>query len=129
MAYDTRGLISTEQNYAQIEKEMLATVVWCEKFDQYIYGRRIAVETDNKPLVSIVKKPIHAAPKCLQRMLLYLQKYDIKLQCKRGKEMHIADALSRTYPKGSAPVGVEQSECCHQVQDIRSTSGAPTHLS
>ena len=76
------------------------------------------METDHKPLVSIVKKPIHAAPKRLQRMLLRLQKYDIELQYKRGKEIHIADALSRAYPRGSAPVGEEQSEFCHQVQDI-----------
>ena len=118
VAYGARGLTSIEQNYAQIEKEMLAIVVGCEKFDQYIYGRRIAVETDHKPLVSIVKKPIHAAPKRLQRMLLRLQKYDIELQYKRGKEMQIADALSRAYPRGSAPVGEAQSEFCHQVQDI-----------
>ena len=37
VAYGARGLTSTEQNYAQIEKEMLAIVVGCEKFDQYIY--------------------------------------------------------------------------------------------
>jgi len=38
IAYGARGLTSAEQNYAQMEKEMLAIVVGCEKFDQYIYG-------------------------------------------------------------------------------------------
>ena len=37
------------------------------------------------------------APKRLQRMLLRLQKYDIDIVYTRGKEMHIADALSRAY--------------------------------
>ena len=65
IAYGARGLTSAEQNYAQIEKEMLAIVVGCEKFDQYIYGRKAFVETDHKPLVSITKKPVHSAPKRL----------------------------------------------------------------
>ena len=72
------------------------------------------METDHKPSVFIVKKPV---PKRLQWMLLCLQKYDIELQYKRGKEMYIANTLSRAYPKGSVPVE-EQSEFCHQVQDI-----------
>ena len=31
-------------------------------------------------------------------MLLRLHKYDIELVYKKGKEMYIADALSRAYP-------------------------------
>ena len=38
IAYGAQGLTSAEQNYAQIEKEMLAIAVGCEKFDQYING-------------------------------------------------------------------------------------------
>ena len=97
---------------------MLSIIVGCGKFDQYIYGRKVLVETDHKLLVSINKKPIHAAPERLQRMLLYSQKYDIDLQYKKGQEMHIADALLRTYPKNSVPNVEEQSEFCHQVEDI-----------
>ena len=82
---------------------MLAIVEGCEKFDQYIYGHKIHIETDHKPLVSITRKPIHLAPKHLQRMLLKLQKYDINLDYKRGKEMYLADALFWAYPKDSAP--------------------------
>ena len=51
-------------------------------------------------------------------MLLRLQKYIIELIYKRGKEMHIADALSRAYPKNSTPNVDEQSEFCHQVEDL-----------
>ena len=43
----------------------------------------------------ITKKPIHAAPPRLQRMLLQLQKYDYTLIYKPGKEMTLADRLSR----------------------------------
>jgi len=56
-------MTQTERQYAQIEKEMLAIVSGCKKFDQYIYGHKVTIETDHKPLVSISQKPIHNAPK------------------------------------------------------------------
>ena len=74
VAYASRALTSAETQYAQIEKEPLATVFACERFDTYIYGRdAVTVETDHKTLVAIVRKALNAAPQRLQRMLLRLQ--------------------------------------------------------
>lgn len=71
VAYASRPLTSAETRYAQIEKELLAVVFACDHFDAYIYGRsRVNIETDHKPLESIVQKPLNNAPKRLQRMLL-----------------------------------------------------------
>ena len=96
VAYASRTLSTTEQNYAQIEKECLAIMWACEHFDSYIHGREmVTVETDHKPLEMIFKKPIVHAPKRLQRMMLRLQKYQIVVTYKRGVEMYIADTLSR----------------------------------
>ena len=36
IAYESRSLTNTEQQYAQIEKEMLAIVFGIEKFEQYV---------------------------------------------------------------------------------------------
>ena len=58
-------------------------------------GRHITVFNDHKPLEMITKKPIHAAPPRLQRVLLQLQKYDYTLIYKPGKEMTLADRVSR----------------------------------
>lgn len=103
VSYTSRALTTTEQNYAQIEKELLAVVFACERFDQYVYGRQINVESDHKPLEMISKKPIADTPKRLQRMLLRLQRYDIKVVYKKGSEMFLADTLSRAYLTNSQP--------------------------
>ena len=66
-------------------------------FDHYIYGKEVNVETDHKPLESIFKKPLLQCPKRLQRMLLQLQRFDLKVHYKPGAKLFIADTLSRDY--------------------------------
>ncbi len=100
IAYASRSFTNMEQQYAQIEKEMLAIVFGTEKFEQYYYGRRVKVETDHKPIESIMKKNLLSAPKRLQRMMLRLQKYHLEVTYKRGSQMHLADTLSRAYLEG-----------------------------
>lgn len=97
VAYASRSLTSAEKNYSQIEKELLSIVFSCEKFSHYIYGRPTVVHSDHKPLEMITQKDISKASPRLQRMLLRLQKYDLVIKHKPGKEMHIADALSRAF--------------------------------
>ena len=87
----------TQQAYAQIEKEMLAIVFACEKFHNYIYGKEVEVETDHKPLIYIFSKPLHKCPARLLHMLLKLQQYKLNVHYKRGKDLYIADTLSRAY--------------------------------
>lgn len=73
VAYASKTLTSRQQNYSQIEKEMLAIVYSCEHFHQYLYGQReVIVESDHKSLEAMLKKSIHEAPLKLQRMILRL---------------------------------------------------------
>ena len=97
IAFSSRALKITERNYAQIEKELLGIVHGCTRFDQYVYGRSITVQTDHKPLGTIFKKSLLSAPKRLQRMLLQLQRYSLNKAYKPGKELFIADTLSRAF--------------------------------
>ena len=98
VAYSSRVINQTEHNYAHIEKELLAIVYECEKFDQYIFGRsNVIVQSDHKPLETIFKKPIHSSPKRLQRMRLRLQNYGIQVEYKKGETMFLVDTLSRAY--------------------------------
>lgn len=102
VAFAARKLTAPESRWAQIEKEMLAIVYGCTKFHQYIYGHKlVTVESDHKPLESIFKKPLNETPVRLQRMLLRLQKYVLKICYVPGRLMFIADTLSRA-PDASA---------------------------
>ena len=62
---------------------------------QYIYGRNVVFYIDHKPLVSISCKSLASAPKRLQRLLLCLHQYDIEIIYRPGREMYLADTLSR----------------------------------
>ena len=113
VAYASRSLTTTDRRYAQIEKECLAILFACERFDLYVYGReRVFVESDHKPLEVIFKKPLLSAPRRLQRMLLKLQKYNLDIRYKKGKEMYLADTLSRASlsqtENGSSKMKTEQ---------------------
>ena len=100
----SRAMTPAETRYAQIEKELLAIVFACQKFDTYIYGRDVVtVESDYKPLESIFKKDLASSPLRLQRMLMQLQCYNLKVTYKKGKEMFLADALSRAYLPDEQP--------------------------
>ena len=97
VAYASRALTCAETRYAQIEKELLAVVFALEIFHQYIYGTNVEIESDHKPLEIKTRKQLCQAPPRLQRLLLRLQRYDFTLKYRPGKDMVIADTLSRAY--------------------------------
>lgn len=94
IAYASRSLTTAEQNYSQIEKELLAICFATEKFNQYVYGRPVTVQSDHRPIEMITKKPLHKASPRLQQMLLRLLKFNIDVKYHPGKHMYIADTLS-----------------------------------
>ena len=120
VAYASRALTDTETRYAQIEKELLAIVFACDRFDPYIYGRDlVSVESDHQPLEAIMKKPLNDAPKRLQRMLLRLQKYPVCVHYKRGSQMYLADTLSRAYlPHQESTVEVKELEYISHAESL-----------
>lgn len=95
IAYTSAVLTETQQRWAQIEKELLALVSTCEKFHYYVYGIQFVAETDHKPLIGIIKKPIESLSPRLQRLMMRLLRYQVTLKYVPGKEMYVADALSR----------------------------------
>ena len=113
VACASRSLTSTEKNYAITEKELLAVLFGCERFHQYIYGNKTLVESDHKPLESVMKKPLPRAPARLQRMLLHPQRYDFQLSYKSGNKMVLADTLSRASLKDADPEISDEELAAH----------------
>ena len=103
VAYASRAMTEAESRYAQIEKETLAIVFACSRFGQYLYAQSFNVETDHKPLVAIFSKPLNDCPPRIQRLRLKLQRYDFELSYTPGKEMFVADKLSRNFSTSTIP--------------------------
>lgn len=106
VAYHSRTLSSAERNFAQIDKEALAIITGIKKFHEYVYGRKIAIRTDHKPLLGIFN-PRKSVPEILSpRMLrwtLMLSAYDYDLFYVPGTKIQNADALSRLPQKVNVP--------------------------
>ena len=95
--YASRALNETEKRYSQIEKEMLSVVFGLTSFHTYTYGRKVTVYNDHKPLAAVLKRPVGENPIRLQRMLCRIMGYDLDFTYIKGKDLLIADALSRSH--------------------------------
>ena len=73
--FASKLLSETESRYSNIEREMLAA--------------------DHKPLEAIFKKHLASAPPRIARMMLRIQRYDAQIKYVPGKDIPIANALSR----------------------------------
>ena len=96
VAYGSKTLTECQSRYSNIEREMLALVFGIQRYHTYLYARPFTIITDHKPLENICDKPIHSAPPRLQRMLMQIQGYNFTVRYRPGKEMVLADALSRS---------------------------------
>ena len=101
VSYASRWMSETERRYAQIEKEALAVTWACDKFSDYLLGRRFGIQTDHKPLAPLLttKHLDHLPPRIL-RFQLRMACYNYTVDHVPGKLLYTADALSRTPFKG-----------------------------
>ena len=107
VAYASKALTDAETRYANIERELLAVVFGCTRFHTYVYGSKFTVESDHKPLEVIQRKSLASTPPRLQRMMLRLQPYDCEIVYKPGREMLIADAMSRLNPSAGKQIDLD----------------------
>ena len=109
VAFVSRSLKPAEKKYSAIELEALA-IWWCvtQKFRTYVEGQQFFLETDHKPLLSLMNKPYHNNR--IERWMTTLQQYDMIITHIPGNENTIADALSR-YPVDK-PLFTDEIEPC-----------------
>ena len=102
-------MTSTEQRYAQIEKEALATTWACEKFADFVLGKEFLIETDHKPLVPLLgSKCLQDMPPPIQRFRMRLMRYSYQIVHVPGKDLTTADTLSRAPLHRSLTKGEKQ---------------------
>ncbi len=99
----SRTLTEAEEKWAQIDKEFLAIVWALERLDLFTYGHQVTVHTDHRPLLGLIDKPMDHCSIRQQRLLGRILRYDVVLEFVPGKDMAVADALSR------APGGHEET--------------------
>lgn len=93
IAFASRSLTQTEQNYCTSKKEALAAIWACEKWHYYIDLTKFYLVSDHSALKYLFS---NSQPKGQNaRWLLRLQNFDYEFIFKAGKENIIPDALSR----------------------------------
>ena len=61
------SLTDGETRYSQTEREALAVVFSCERFKNYVYGLRLTVVTDHKPLLKLYSPSCSEPPTHIHR--------------------------------------------------------------
>ena len=106
------ALTGAEKNYQNLERECLATIWGMEKFHYFLYGKKFTLETDQKPLVSIYKKHMVEISPRIQRLVVRSFPYQpFDVEYRRGKEIPLADTLSRVTPTPVEEDGSQLPNC------------------
>ena len=103
VVFISRALTPVECRYAQIEKGALGLTWACERCSDYLVGKSIVAETDHKPLVPLITtRTLNEVPPRIQRLRMRRMRFHLKeVNHVPGKELYIADALSRMQPSNS----------------------------
>ncbi|XP_075539821.1 uncharacterized protein LOC142574669 [Dermacentor variabilis] len=105
LAFARRTLTGAERNYTVTEKECLAIVFALKQFDMYLDGADFTIQTDHQALTRLSKLQNPAGR--LARWALSLQKYNCRVEYRKGTFNKVADALSRAPLSGDGESATE----------------------
>lgn len=93
IAFGSKTLSKAERNYSTTERECLAILFGIEHFKEYVDGTHFKVITDHQPLqwLKNLKNPTGR----LARWVLKVDQYSFDIEYRKGKDMVVADSLSR----------------------------------
>ena len=93
--FTSKVLTKTQQGYVAIELESLAVTWAMEKSHHFLYGNHFILETEQKPLETILARSLNQATPRLQRILIRTFPYNFTVRYLPGLKNQLADCLSR----------------------------------
>jgi hypothetical protein len=93
IAYESRKLTQTAQNWPTHEREFFAYYHCFQTWRHYLQGSEVTLEGDHKPLTYLKTQPKLTAKQA--RWMSFLDSFNIKLKYIPGKELVGPDSLSR----------------------------------
>ena len=126
IAYASRSVSKAEQRYPAHKLEFLG-LKWavCDKFHDYLYGRRFEVLTDNNPLTYVLTTArLDAAG---HRWVAALTSFDFGIHYQSGKSNVVADFLSRLHTPEEVKA-VLQSPVVEEAHILSLTTVSPDCL-
>ena len=104
VAHASTSLLPAEKQYSQIENEPLGIIFAITKFHRHLHGRRLILQTDHKPLITIFGSkeglPVYTANRLLRWGTILLN-YNFKIEFLTSKNICHADSLSQLIPKNT----------------------------
>ena len=99
IAYWSRVNSASERKWATIQLELSAIVLALRHFQSYIYGNKVIVHSDHRPLIYLIqRKGTHPN---LARWAVELMQYDLHIEHVAGAINRVADCLSKIAEKMS----------------------------
>ena len=105
IAFASWSLLKSEWNYTQIDKKALRLIFGVLKFHSYLYGRKLTLTTDYKPLTTILGPKKGVMAERLQQWAIVLGVYHYDIEFHFTVEQGNSDDLSCL----PLPEGNEQS--------------------
>ena len=104
ISYSSRSLSDVERRYSQLEKECLAILHGCEKFNIYLAGSHFNILTDHKLLISLLSNPNSVLPLRIERWCLRLQGYNYTVRHIKGPYFNDITLKNKNSDPPSPPV-------------------------
>ena len=105
VSFASCSMSETEQRYAQIEKEALATTWACEKFANFLPGKHFLIKTDHKPLVPLLGvKHFDTLPPQSSTLQITSRSLQLRHQtCARQRALHSRLTIASPTPQQCPP--------------------------
>ncbi|CAC5394520.1 unnamed protein product [Mytilus coruscus] len=105
--FGSKSLSKWQRSYGPTKLELLGMVTAILDCSMYLRGQKFVVECDHQALKPLFQKQLKGA--IYERWIAILQQFNFELRYKPGKDMQVADALSRA-PKKSSTTGFESPD-------------------